>query len=247
MNCDQLRAILDDRSKCQHTDIGTKFTTHCLYPSFERVDVFISPMGDAYRVTDGGGAMRSVLQHGKDMSVMGGVLQKAAKAHMVDQIEGMLLCKPPSQEWLYSAILAVANASAMAANLGLDAVVAADENELKQRIFETLTSVIPPANVARQYEFRGDSGNLWKLDFAVVREKILLVKAVSPHRNSVNANYATFSDIGDAPNLVRYSVFDRSLKSEDRSLIGRVAQLVPFASVAAGAALTMKGEGSYLN
>lgn len=235
MNCEHLMALLNDNSACEATDIGTKFITHCLYPSFDPVAVYIETLREGFRVTDGGGASRSALMHGRDPSVLATAFQKAAKAHMVEAAAGLIIAKPTSVDWLYPSILAVANASAMAATVAADTFISADENALKVHIFDNLKTVVSEANIARHFEYRGNSGNVWKLDFAVVRERILLVKGVTPHRNSVNANYATFSDIGDAPNLARFSVFDRRLKGEDQSLIGRVANLVPLVSVIAGA------------
>lgn len=235
MNCEHLMALLNDNSACEPTSMGTKFVTHCLYPSFDPVAVYIESLREGFRVSDGGGAARSASMHGRDPSILASAFQKAAKAHSVETAEGLIFAKPPSAEWLYSGILAVANASAMAATTAADAFVAADENALKSRIFENLKAAVSEKNIARHYEYRGNSGNLWKLDFAVIRERILLVKGVTPHRHSVNANYAAFSDIGDLPILARFSVFDRRLKSEDQSLVGRVASLVPLGSVIAGA------------
>ena len=235
MNCENLMALLSDGSSCEVTEIGTKFVTHCLYPSFDPVAVYIETLREGFRVTDGGGATRSAMMHGRDPSVLASAFQKAAKAHFVEAADGLIIAKPPSVDWLYSSILAVANASAMAATVAADTFVAADENALKIHILDCLKHVAPEASIAKQYEYRGNSGNVWKLDYAIIRERTLLVKAVTPNRNSVNANYATFSDIGEAPAIARFSVFERPLKGEDQSLIGRVASLVPLGSVIAGA------------
>ena len=198
MNCDNLLTLLENETTCLKTEYGYRLVTQCLYPSADPVSVFISQYGDGYRVTDGGGAVRSAMIHGRDQHVMASAFSKACKRHSVIDQEGMLVAEPSNDDWLYSAILAVANASAMAAQDAIEAVAEANENDLKLKIGDMLKMAVPESNIAKQYEYRGVSGNLWKIDYAVVREKILLLKAITPNRNSVNSNFSAFSDIGDA-------------------------------------------------
>jgi hypothetical protein len=235
MNCESLLAIFNDEAACKKTDYGMRFVTHCLYPSFDPVSVYVSKLGSGYRVTDGGGAVRSAMVHGRDQHVMANAFGKACKRHSVVDREGMLIAEPKTDEWLYPAILAVANASAMAAGHAVEAIAEAVENDLKLQIGEILKQAVPESNVTKQYEYRGSSGNVWKMDYAVIRDSVLLIKSITPNRNSVNSNFSAFSDIGDEPNVSRYSVYKSPLKQTDTALIRRVAQLVPLASVEAGA------------
>jgi len=223
---------------CEETEAGVRFETHCLCPSIDPVSVYISRSLDGFRVTDGGGAVRSAMLHGKDEAALYGALRKAvARYSGVELDNGVLICKALSKEWLYSSILSIANASSLAANIAVDHASLVAETNLKAMIFKLLADVINPTEIGVGYEFTGSSGRVWPIDFAVTGQKRLLIKAITPHGNSVNANYTTFGDIGAADNIPRFSVYhpDRPLKPDDSALMRQVADLVPVTSLQAGA------------
>lgn len=212
---------------CVAVEGGVRFTTHCLYPSSDQVHVFIGERRGGFRVTDGGGAWRSAQRIGKATESM---FERACKRHSVAAKDGIILAEPPSGDWLYPAALAVANASAMAARAALE-IADRSEKSLNAAIYETLSRHIPKHRIARNYEYRGRSGHLWPVDFAVLRSETMLLKSVTQNGNSINSNYATFGDIGDKPELVKLSVFDGELRQDSAALIRQVATLVPIAAL----------------
>ena len=120
MICEDIIAAMGAGQVCEETEQGARFVTHCLYPSFTPVAVFVTKLGDGYRVTDGGQALRVAWDHGRDNAqAKRMVAQEAGRYHLSVTDEGALVATVPSIEWLRSAILAVANASAGAANATL--------------------------------------------------------------------------------------------------------------------------------
>jgi hypothetical protein len=110
--CEDLRVALGSSTLYVETDDGARVTTHCLYPSFEPVTVFVVRMGELYRVHDGGGAERAAWTHGRDEHLIGRMLARHAARYQLKVVDGVLLADAQSLEWLHSAVLAVANASA---------------------------------------------------------------------------------------------------------------------------------------
>lgn len=224
MNCADLDSLLTRTPSCIEVEGGARLTTHCLYPSSDPVHVFIGKRAEGFRVTDGGGAWRSALMVGKASE---SIFEKACRRHSVEVRGGILLATPPTSDWLYPAVLAVANASAMAARAALETYERA-EKSLNAEIFELLSRHVPKHRIAKKYEYRGRSGHVWEIDFAVLRSETLLIKSVAQNGNSINSNYATFGDIGEQPDLSKVSVFDTELKQDSASLLRQVATLVPF-------------------
>ncbi|HWV60283.1 MAG TPA: hypothetical protein VN034_06500 [Sphingopyxis sp.] len=225
MNCADLNSLLTRIPRCRELDGGSHLRTDCLYPSSDPVMVFVKKQsfGDGFRVDDCGGAWRSAQRHG---SPSVGMFDKASRRYSVNAESGMLWAESNNSEWLVPAILAVANASAMAARAALEM---ADRNEksLNGQIQEVLMRHIPPHRIAKNYEYRGRSGHMWPIDFAVTAERVTLIKSVVQNGNSINSTYAAFGDIGDDAPINKYAVFDRELKQDSTALIRQVADLVP--------------------
>lgn len=237
MNCDAMRLLLARNAECEATDNGLRLKTHCFYPSLERVSVYVSRHGDGYRISDGGEAARSAFIHGRDDQAFDASLRKACLRFGTKAADGSVLAEVKDEEWLFEAILAVANGAASAASETSTKVSARKMRELRTKIHDTLIEIVPPHTVATEYMYRGSSGRLWKIDYAVVEEhQPLLVKAISPDINSINSNYTTFGDIAEAERdyARRFSVFETDLKHEDRSLMLQVAELVPLVSLNRG-------------
>lgn len=238
MNCDFLRNLAAKHDDCEFTERGLRFKTHCFYPSLDRVAVYVSKHGEGYRVTDGGEAAASAFRHGRDNYAFDASLKKVCSRYGVEPIEGALVAEVPTDDWLFPAILAVANGASQAAYETIEKVVRRKTKELRAKIHTALIDVVPPTKLATEYTYRGKSGRLWKIDFAVPEERApLLVKAITPDINSVNSNYTTYDDIYEAErnHARRFSVFDRQLGNEERALMLRVAELVPLGSLAGGA------------
>lgn len=227
MNCEDLDILLTRTPRCVVVEGGVRFVTHCLYPSSDPVHVFVGKKIDGYRVTDGGGAWRSAQHIGRASETM---FDRACKRHSVKAEGGLVYAEPPSSDWLYPAALAVANASAMAAIAALETSERA-ERSLNRAIYEILSRHIAKHRIARNYEYRGRSGHLWPIDFAVMRDETMLIKSVSQNGNSINSNYATFGDIGEHQDIQKVSIFDGMLKPDSAALISQVASLMPISAL----------------
>lgn len=223
MNCADLNSLLTRIPRCAEVEGGVRFATHCLYPSSDPVHVFVAERRNGFRVTDGGGAWRSAQQVGRATE---SIFDAACRRHSVEAKGGVIIADSPDSDWLYPAAVAVANASAMAARCALD-LGETREKSLNVAIYETLSRHVPKHRIARNYEYRGRSGHMWPIDFAVMRSDTMLLKSVSQNGNSINSNYATFGDIGESSEVVKLSVFDGDLKQDSAALIRQVATLVP--------------------
>jgi hypothetical protein len=213
--CDDIKAALSAFEVCTETDEGSRVTTHCLYPSFDPVNVFVVRFGDGFRVHDGGGAVRSAWTHGREDSL---VITDANEAGIEISNQSFGRCPVadvPSIDWLASAILAVANASAAAAHAALDRFVTATETVLKDKILRSLKSTVPPSMIAVDYEVAGQSKR-HKFDFAVTEfdGSMLLLNAIAPHHISVSSKYVAFSDIihREGIRTDRWAVHDKELE-----------------------------------
>lgn len=231
MKCAEFMGLVQSVVFCEDTEQGAKYVTHCLYPSSDPVEVFISRWGNGFRVTDGGGAGRSVWRHGRDDAALNQGLKKARDRFSVDVRDGVLIAETEDQHWLYPAILAVANASAMAAVTAVEMIAASSEKDLANEIAQQLQRVVPDRLIATQFGYRGQSGKLWMVDFAVLGERTVLLKAVAPHHTSISAGYTAFGDIGEQDQLARLAVYKRHLKPEDAALMRQVSKLLPVSSV----------------
>jgi hypothetical protein len=243
MSCEDVRTALAAFNECVETAEGSCVTTHCLYPSFDPVHVFIVKVGEGFRVHDSGGAMRSAWLHGRDATQIRKVLTREAERYRVSVVEDALVAEALSADWLPSAILAVANSSAAAAHRVLDRVVSARERMLKDKILVVLQRTVRPSDIAAEYAAPGESGKLHRFDFAVTepRGSLLLINAVAPHHISVSAKYVAFADMLHRPGtrIDRFAVHEEPLDKGDVSLLQQVADIVPFKSLSAGVARTM--------
>lgn len=229
--CDDIRSALGDVDFCDLAGEGARVSTHCLYPSFEPVDVVVTKLGDSYIVSDAGGALKSALLHGRDE--IGKALTKECARFSVECRDGVVEARVPSIEWLRSAILGVANASAHAVAVALARAHDAAEHELVERIYEELIRVLPKENVGRGGLYPGNSGKKRKYDFvAASKGAILLVNAVTPNHISISSKYVAFADLPANDAQVRkVAVFDRPLETPDVALITQVADLMPVGAI----------------
>jgi hypothetical protein len=244
MSCQDIRAALAPYTDCIETESGSRFRTHCLYPSFEPVDVFVVRFGDGFRINDGGGAYRSAWDHGRDDGMARRAINRQATAyHLSVENDQSLAVTVNSPDWLLSGILAVANASAGAAHAVFQHVTGASETMLKERIFATLAATVPVSAIAKEYEMIGKSGKRHHFDYAIqtVEQHPLLVESVTPHHVSISAKYVAFADTSDAPAIGRFAVCDRPLDNDDTALLQQVAAIVPFASLGPGITRQMVG------
>lgn len=238
MICEDVRAALGAGEVCVESDAGARVVTHCLYPSFTPVSVFVTKLGDGYRVSDGSGAIRAAWAHGRDEKLIERILAREASRFHLKVSSGALVADAPSIEWLRAAILAVANASAAAAHAAIGKAAAATERALKDRIYVALAHVAPERAIGTDVQVIGASGDVRSFDYGVRIEGDgeLLVSAVAPHHSSIYAKYVAFADTKELPRTTsRFAVYDRPLSEGDVSLMLQVSELVPLRSLDAKA------------
>lgn len=235
--CDDIKAALSAFEVCTETEEGSRVTTHCLYPSFDPVNIFVVRFGDGFRVHDGGGAVRAAWTHGREESLINRMLSKQAVRYQIKVLDNALVADAPSIEWLAAAILAVANASAAAAHAALDRFVSATETVLKDKILALLNKTVSPSSIAVDYEVAGKS-KMHKFDFALKESNgsLLLLNAVAPHHISVSSKYVAFSDVlhREETKTDNWAVHEKDLEPSDISLLMQVAQIVPMKALPLG-------------
>ncbi|WP_340107792.1 hypothetical protein [Pikeienuella sp. HZG-20] len=216
--------------------------THCLYPSFSPVTVHVSRWNahNSFRITDGGGAAEEILRQGFSHDVLAPSFKAATSKFMLEESGGALWVEVESREWIENGILAVANASALAASTAFAYSATKQAENFIPEIMEAILRVVPPQRIATEFSMRGASGKHRKFDLAVLGARPLLIKSVTPYAASVNANFVSFSDVskdsqGDRPDVRGFCVFKKEIPREDRALLSEVAMLVPLGSVEAGA------------
>ncbi|RVU15080.1 hypothetical protein [Methylobacterium oryzihabitans] len=239
MACDDIMAALSSFQACTETPHGSRLATHCLYPSFEPVDVYVHKFGDGFRVHDCGGARREAWLSGIDDAYVARLLNKEAARYQIEVEDGCLRATAQTADWLLAAVLAVANAAASVARIAADKAETVAQGELKARIDELLSSSFPGI-VRRDYAFRGKSGKDHHFDFALKpsMDQSLLINAVFPHHASIYANYVMFADtkIEGYENIGRMVVFDKPLSEPDKILLEQVTSIVPVRSLPVGTA-----------
>jgi hypothetical protein len=227
--CEDVKAALGVFDVCVETDDGARVTTHCMYPSFTPVDVFVVRHGDSYTVHDSGGAYRGAWIHGRDDSVITRMVNRQAQRYRLSVAEtnGALVAKVPRIDFLAAAVLAVANASASAAHAAVEKIALATEQNLIERIALTL-SKSGIGEVRKDVQIVGKSGKAHSFDFQVLsaNDNAVLIDAVSPHHVSISSKYVAFSDAA-AERTRGLAVFDKPLANEDVSLLQQVSSLVP--------------------
>jgi hypothetical protein len=236
MPCDDIQAVLSAFSACEQTPAGARIATHCMYPSFEPVYVYVSKMGDGYRVHDGGGAFESAWLHGRDRSIAVNSLMVESARYRLEVSGHSLALTVESREWLTSAILGVANASASAANHAVAHAVAAAEEALVDRIDASLLRTFGANAYRKGFVTKGRSGKEHRFDFALPfnGDFGLLIDGVAPHPTSISAKYVAFADT-DGDQGHKFAVYDRALETADTALLQQVSSIVPLGSLPVGA------------
>jgi hypothetical protein len=230
LRCEDIDAAFAHVPGCEQTANGLRFLTHCLYPSFDPVAVYVVRLGEGLIVHDGGGAGRAAWLHGREPNVIARALNREAALHHLDLEGDRLSVRIDSEEWLAQAILAVANASAAAARAVAEATQQAQEKILHDTIKRVLRDILNPGLIAEDgYDLRGKSGKTHHFDFAVNQPKgLTLIDSVSPHHVSIAAKYVAFSDTSglDATIRGRFIIHDKPLNGEDVALLTQCADVV---------------------
>jgi len=239
--CAAVRAALENLDKCEATLDGSRIATHCLYPSFENVQIYIVKVGDAFTVHDDCGAFNSAWTHGRDELLIKRAISAEASRFKLKMSDNSLMLDNVSEDWLLSAILAVANASSLAANNAVSRLVAATEEALVDKIDRMLMKTVAQEKLAREITVTGKSGGKRHFDFAIRDSEgfAVLINGVAPHHSSINSKFVVFSD-SEFEIERKLAVFDRSLETDDRALLQEVATIVPLNVLTDGTARALR-------
>lgn len=231
INCDELFKLLDGHTACQITPFGTRVMTHCMYPDSDNVYVYVARWGDdGFRVSDGQNAAKCALTYGRDQIAVEAGLKRASSRFSLATLDTELFATVPSKEWLPNVIMAVANGASFAANVAIEHANQALNRSLKERLGDKLRESVPTQYLAKNFEFRGESGKMWHVDYAITRGTFSLFKSVTSHPASIAATYTSLADLrkGAGRSL---AVFDERPQAEDAALLRQVAELTSLSNV----------------
>jgi hypothetical protein len=233
--CETIKGALASFDRCEDTVQGARIETHCLYPSFDRVAVYIVKMGEGYLVHDGGEAHSCAWAHGRDDGVAVKALAHQAGRFGLAVENRQLVVRVQSADWLTSAILSVSNAASNAATEAVAKQSKASAERLHERVREALVHAFTASRVEEKVYRVGDSGREYAFDFSV-REgsRAVIIDVVTPARGSIVHKYTAFADskvrrLGGA-----FAVHDLPLVPADTNLLSQVADVVPYLSLPKG-------------
>lgn len=236
MSCPDILAALSQISVCGETSQGSRLTTHCLYPSFEPVRVYVAKVGDGYRIHDGGAAFQEAWLHGREEALICRAIRDECARFRLEEAAKTVAVNVRSKEWLLSAVLAVANASSLAAHRAVTRIVAAAEEALADRIERLLAHRFGEGKFTRDVDLVGRSGGKRHFDFVlpIQDDGAILINGVSPHMASISSKYVAFADM-EVDRDLKFAVFERDLGPDDAALLQQVANIVPLKSLPASA------------
>lgn len=232
LRCAEISALLSEYAECFETRHGVRLKTQCLYPSFERVEVFIIGFGEGAIVHDGGGALRSAWIHGSEGQGLNRRFAKISHKFGCDFADKQFRVTVEDTSWLYGAVLAVANASADAARSAVQKIRLASEYSIIHKAKAVFDDAPYAPETRLEYSFAGESGKQHSFDLAVFHgNKVALIDAVVPHHTSIAAKYLAFSDTPRSSKIFKYAVFDGELSTPDKTLISDVADLIELSAM----------------
>lgn len=230
--CTEIETALAEGKVCQVDRDAAVWPTDVVYPSFDQVCVRVVRVAEGFRVSDGGGAVSSAIIHGREDGVIENAIKAAAQRFGVEAHGAEIAVVVPSLEWMRSAVMGVANASAHAAHAAVDHVAKAREAALHERIYTQLAKVVPESRIKKGFEYRGESGRTWKAEYAVIGSAApVLVRGVVPHPTSIVHAYAGFGDLDHAGGARAIAVHDQPLSADDAALLRQVADVVSLSGV----------------
>jgi len=234
--CDLISVYTAPMRACVETEQGARIETSCLYPSFEPVAVYIVKYGDTFIVHDAGAAVHCALVHGRTSEEAEAALKFQANRYGLAAKDGTLSVSCASADWLQGGILAVANASAAAANAVVDMDLLEQEgadDDLRAEIGEILHKRFDKSRIIAKIRRTGRTGKTFVFDYAVMRnDRVVLIDAVTPHPASVVYKYAAFSQVRARSQGGAIAAYNRALKSDDSLLLQEVADVMPISALA---------------
>jgi hypothetical protein len=227
MKCDLIVAALADL-QCKQTADGARVLTHCLYPNFDQVAVYVQQHLDGYLVHDGGEVFDLAFLEGRNPAKLKGHMRDFAALYGVDSDEHRIFGRALSAAWLPNVVMAVANAAAASASAFVTSRAEQDDGEFRERTYEVLKAAFTGDNVTPRVKRRGRTGRFYSFAFSVAfQDRIALVDTVTPNPISVSTRFTSFSAT-DARSLGgAFLAYNRPLEAADAALLSEVADVLP--------------------
>ena len=110
-NIDAIQSAMNEIAVVELINGEIHITTHCLYPSNSAVSVIVRGSGNAFVVTDDGGAIGEVGSTGMREGPNDRQIRALVKAHGLEVKGGVIYAPPVKFDEISAAVLLVANAS----------------------------------------------------------------------------------------------------------------------------------------
>ena len=235
MKCHIIVAALSNL-QCEETADGTRVLTHCLFPNFDQVPVYIQTHLDGFLVHDAGAGFDIAFDEGHNATSMKGLMREFSALYGADTDDHRIYARALSPDWLPSAVMSVANASAAAATAlvtgaGDDRV---EDREFRERTYLALCDAFKSDHVPRRIKKRGRTGKLYTFAFGVThKSSIALVDTVTPNAISVASRFTSFSAVGGRKEYGAFLAYKRELAGADSALLSEVADVLPLEALVA--------------
>jgi len=236
VTCDLITAALS-QMHCEETADGFRVVTHCLYPNFDQVAVYVQKHLDGFLVHDGGEGFDFAFLEARNPTALKAYMREFAALFGVDSDGHRIYGRAMSPDWLPNVLLAVANAAAAASSAvvspGLD--VQSDESqELAEQTYAQLRQAFSDKEVHRRIKRRGRTGRLYTFAFGVsVGSQSSLIDTVTPNQISVASRFTSFSAVSARTLGGAFLTHDRPIPNEDAALLAEVADVVPIEALLA--------------
>lgn len=211
--------------------------THCLYPSNAGVTVFVSGGPNGAIVSDDGGAIDELSTHNRMVPDPDRFLRRFCRPAGLKSERGKIYSPAVVSDQLISAVILVANASAMAAHYGFENIKLRHRRDLRQELRNILERNFAKDRIETERELAGKSTRAYRFD-RVVRinqNHLLVIDAVLPDPNSINSHAIAHIDLRqlEDENIVQRMVYDdqEEWRSADLNLLQMAAPLVPISGL----------------
>ncbi|QEX16124.1 hypothetical protein FRZ44_14160 [Hypericibacter terrae] len=234
----EIRSALSVFGDFAKTEDGYAVATQHVYPSGSFVTAYIqSAMSESVIVTDGGGAVDCLSSHGLVIENLKRAFPPSLVTRGLKMTNGILLTQPIPVAALPSAIPLLSRASVSIAEHGLKVFRPKRRRDLEQEIFNTLSIFIGRDRILREKRLVGASNRPYTFDFVapIGDDKQLVVDAVSPEANSMNAKVVSHIDVARAmgDSIQHRLVYDDedAWDSSDLALLQMAAVTVPLSGL----------------
>lgn len=230
---ESIRSRLSEQCRAEQVGSMVAVTTQCIFPSNGAVTVFVQGGERECVVSDYGETARVVRSHGVGVPESNKWLNSFCKKAGLEEKAGQIISPPVPFEFVANAIVLVANTAATAARHAVDEF-GVEKISFKELIYQVLRQVFNAERIVADAAIPGQSNRVYHPDYFIRTgsEMGVIVDAVTPNANSINAKAAAHFDIAQREQHPKQTiVFDSSLNwpAADLSFLkSTTADLVPY-------------------